>query len=120
MTSKESEINLIEIARSFSFRRNLGDYQGVEFFCSEKKECPESEAEKTSEQLYDFCRKQVTRDMVKFMTEIRNPIALAEKNIVANPNPSVEEWEAMNPEEKWLRLELNRAVKRTAYKLKDK
>jgi hypothetical protein len=52
---------LIEIARSFSYKFNAGNYESRDFFCSAKKEVKESEAEKTSEALYAFCKQEVLK-----------------------------------------------------------
>ncbi len=52
---------IVEIARSFSFKLNLGNYQSADFFCSQKGECREDEAEEFSEKLYQFCKRDVLR-----------------------------------------------------------
>jgi hypothetical protein len=52
---------MVEITRSFSYKLNLGNYQSADFFCCQKKECPEDKAEETSEALYQFCRREVMR-----------------------------------------------------------
>jgi hypothetical protein len=49
----------VEVARSFSFKLNVGNYESRDFFCSQKIECDASEAEALSEQVHDFCVKQV-------------------------------------------------------------
>lgn len=51
----------VEIARSFSFKLNLGNFQSADFFCSQKAECAIEDAEQTSEALYQFCRSQVLK-----------------------------------------------------------
>ncbi len=61
----------VEIARSFSFKKNLGNYESADFFCSAKKQCRPDEAEDTSEKLYDFCRKQVQKDIKAFLPETK-------------------------------------------------
>ena len=72
-SKKENLVELVEICRSFSFHKNLGNYEGCDFFCSEKAEVPESEAEAKSEQLYDFCRKEVAKSIQKFLDENKPP-----------------------------------------------
>ena len=52
---------LVEIARSYSFKLNVGNYESRDFFCSQKAECRPEEAEAVSERLYEFCRRQVLR-----------------------------------------------------------
>ena len=58
---------MIEIARSFSMKRNLGNYETADFFASAKKEVPEKDAEKTSEALYLFARAEVIKSINQFM-----------------------------------------------------
>ena len=60
---------MVEIARSFSFKLNCGNYESRDFFCSQKKECPEAEAEATSEALYQFCKTQVLKAVREFQAE---------------------------------------------------
>lgn len=59
----------VEIARSFSFKLNLGNYQSADFFCSEKAECAAGDAEATSEAIYQFCRKQVMKAVADYQIE---------------------------------------------------
>jgi hypothetical protein len=59
----------IEIARSFSFKKNLGNYESADFFCSAKKQCKQEDEEATSQALYDFCRKEVLKDIKAFLPE---------------------------------------------------
>lgn len=66
---------LIEVARSFSYKLNLGNYESRDFFCSQKAECKPEEAEEVSERLHKFCRAQVERDMRQYVTERRAAIA---------------------------------------------
>jgi len=56
----------VEIARSFSFKLNLGNYENVDFFCSQKTETKRKEAEKVSENLYLFCKKEVLKSVNAF------------------------------------------------------
>jgi hypothetical protein len=51
----------IEICRSFSFKLNIGNYQSLDFFCSQKSECWESERTEKSQALYAFCKAEVMR-----------------------------------------------------------
>jgi len=50
---------LVEVARSFSYKLNVGKYQTADFFCSQKAEVPVEEAEVESKRLYEFCKAQV-------------------------------------------------------------
>lgn len=54
---------LIEIARSFNFRLNAGNYESRDFFCSQKAECKSEDAEKVSEAIYKFCKDQVMKSV---------------------------------------------------------
>lgn len=57
---------LVEVARSFSFKLNVGNYESRDFFCSQKAECRAEEAEATSDKLYAFCKAQVLKDVKEF------------------------------------------------------
>jgi hypothetical protein len=63
------KLDRVEIARSFSFKLNLGNYQSADFFCSQKSECAAEDAEAASEALYAFCRKQVMKSVSDFQIE---------------------------------------------------
>ncbi len=62
---KSGEIR-VEIARSFTYKLNVGNYESRDFFCSQKAECLESEAEDLSERLYIFCRSQVLKAVAEY------------------------------------------------------
>lgn len=64
---KKQPDNLVEVTRSFSYKVNLGNYQTADFFCSQKVEVLESEAEKKSEELYTFCKNEVVKSIVRFL-----------------------------------------------------
>jgi hypothetical protein len=63
------KLQKVEIARSFSFKLNLGNYQSADFFCSQKSEVNAEDAEAASEALYNFCRKQVMKAATDFEIE---------------------------------------------------
>ena len=50
---------LVEVARSYSRKVNMGNYETSDFFCSKKEECYKSESEKVSAELHDFCQAEV-------------------------------------------------------------
>lgn len=56
----------IEIARSFSFKLNAGNFESRDFFCSQKAECKWKDAEATSQALYDFCKNEVLKSVNQF------------------------------------------------------
>ena len=60
---------LVEIARSFSYKLNVGNYESRDFFCSQKSECPENQAEEKSEALYQFCKQQVMKAVREYLRE---------------------------------------------------
>ena len=62
----------IEIVRSFSFKKNLGNYEMADFFCSEKVVCDPEDAEKMSDALYQFCKKEVAKSVAVFGKKVDN------------------------------------------------
>ncbi len=60
---------MIEIARSFSYKLNVGNYESRDFFCSQKAECYDETAEATSEALHNFCKGQVMKAVNQFIEE---------------------------------------------------
>ena len=61
--------SLVEIARSFSYKLNVGNYESRDFFCSQKAECSWEEAEAVSAKLHDFCKKQVLQALREYKAE---------------------------------------------------
>lgn len=59
----------VEIARSFSFKMNVGNYESRDFFCSQKAECDAVDAETTSESVYQFCKSQVLKAVREYKEE---------------------------------------------------
>ncbi len=59
----------VEVARSFAFKLNAGNYQSADFFCSQKAECKPEEAEATSARLYDFCRSEVMKAVKQYKAD---------------------------------------------------
>lgn len=53
--------NLIEVARSYTYKLNTGNYESRDFFCSQKAECRPEDADLVSERLYEFCKRQVMK-----------------------------------------------------------
>ncbi len=49
----------VEIARSCSRKLNIGNYESVDFFCSQKVECDADEAAEIAPLVHAFCKKQV-------------------------------------------------------------
>jgi hypothetical protein len=64
--SRDVAEETIEITKSFSLKRNLGNYESADFFTSAKKRTVTSDAERTSDLLYQFCKSQVMKDIRAF------------------------------------------------------
>jgi len=68
--SKQANVEpsgLIEIARSFSARVNIGHYEHRDFFCSRKEECLKEDATTTSARLHTFCQTEVVRAVNEYL-----------------------------------------------------
>lgn len=48
-----------EIVRSVSFKLNLGNYQSMDFFASQKAQCDAADVDEVSADLYEWCYEQV-------------------------------------------------------------
>ena len=62
----EKRSNLVEIARSFSYKLNMdliggAKFESRDFFASAKAECYEHDMAETSAKLYTFCKSQVLK-----------------------------------------------------------
>lgn len=61
---------MMEIARSFSFKLNVGNFESRDFFCSQKAECEDpADAEKLAEALHAFCKTQVLKAVSEYRKE---------------------------------------------------
>lgn len=63
------EDQLVEIARSFAYKLNVGNYESRDFFCSQKAEVPLREAEEASNLLYHFCKTEVMKSVTAYIKE---------------------------------------------------
>src|SRR5271165_1876445 len=61
----------VEIARSFSYKLNVGSYESRDFFCSQKAQCDAGEAEQVSELLYQFCKNQVLLSVKEYLNSLQ-------------------------------------------------
>lgn len=66
---------LIEIVRSFSYKLNVGNYESRDFFASQKAECRPQDAERVSQALHDFCKRQVLEAVRQYQAETRGKAA---------------------------------------------
>jgi hypothetical protein len=85
---KNGEINtelMCEIARSYSRKVNLGNYETIDIFCSRKEEVPMSEAEETSKRLFEFCRAEVEKNIGDYLeSKMEVPMSPYEKTVRQN------------------------------------
>ena len=91
-TFMKNNKQLVEIARSFSFKMNLGNFENIDFFCSQKAEVPIEEAEQKSEELYLFCKREVAKSISTYLKEHKKP-TLAEKFTNAELMAETEEFQ---------------------------
>jgi len=66
MQDTRKPVKLVEVARSFSFKLNLGNYQSADFFCSQKAQCHGKDAATTSAALYRFCKSEVVKAVEEY------------------------------------------------------
>ena len=68
---------ITELARSFSYKLNLGrydpsrQYESMDFFCSQKAECTFDDAAAVSAALHKFCKAQVIEAVREAIREIK-------------------------------------------------
>lgn len=78
---RKKKESMVEIARSFSFKLNLGNYQSADFFATQKVQCLPEEAEEKAIAVYEFCKKMVVRDVNEYKAEViaaeKLPVAVA-------------------------------------------
>lgn len=60
---------LVRITRSFAYKHNIGNYQSVDFFCSQQVQCKAEDAEAKADQVIAFCKAQVKRDLEQFKAD---------------------------------------------------
>lgn len=70
----EKRSNLVEIARSFSYKLNMdliggAKFESRDFFASAKAECYEHDMAETSAKLYTFCKSQVLTAVNAYIQE---------------------------------------------------
>ena len=99
MENQKSLPQLVEIARSFSYKLNTGNYESRDFFCSQKIEVFESEAKEASERLFAFCQDEVMKSVHNYQLE----------NLPA-PKAKTSQVKTSNVREKKDKLEFNQRV----------
>ena len=65
-------VGRVDITRSFSFKLNAGNYEARDFFCSQHAECAAEDADKVSELLYQFCKRQVLNAVRDYQSEFED------------------------------------------------
>lgn len=59
-----------KITRSFSYKKNLGNYQTADFFCSQEVEVEDNQdIDVLSEKIHEWCKGQVIKSVNKFIEE---------------------------------------------------
>jgi hypothetical protein len=76
---------IVEVVRSVSFKLNLGNYQSMDFFCSQKAQCLPDEADQVSADLYEWCYDQV----MESANEVKRKQAAKEAAMAAKNQRSV-------------------------------
>jgi len=67
---KPRPVTRVEIARSFAYKLNAGNFESRDFFCSEKAECSIEDAPEVSAALYAFCRSEVLKAVKEYRMQM--------------------------------------------------
>jgi len=72
---------LVEVVRSYSRKISnpSNQYENMDFFCSKKEECKESEALEKSAELHEFCRSEVEFSVNAYKEENKPKVVEKEK-----------------------------------------
>jgi hypothetical protein len=79
ITGAVPDTRVVEVVRSVAFKLNLGNYQSMDFFCSQKAQCPADEVDQVSADLYDWCYDEV----MKAANEVKRKQALKNERTAA-------------------------------------
>jgi hypothetical protein len=73
---------VVEVVRACSFKLNLGNYQSMDFFCSQKAQCLPDEVDQVSADLYEWCFQEVmaSANEVKRKQEAKQAAMAARSN----------------------------------------
>lgn len=72
--SRERPSDLVQVARSFSRKIQIVQYQPVDFFCSLSLQCYAEDAAVKSQQAVEFCKKQVQADISAYRNNLVEPL----------------------------------------------
>jgi len=79
--SKQKPSALVEISRAFTYKANIpGVFESRDFFCAQKAQCRDEDAEATSQRLHAFCKGQVMQAVREWYQERRKGAAKAEES----------------------------------------
>lgn len=59
MKEQKTKLKLVEVVAAFSFKKNTGNYENLDYFCSAKEECEKGKESETYQRLFRFCQDQV-------------------------------------------------------------
>lgn len=79
---------LIDVARSFEYKKPLGRYESAGFFCSAKLQTTREDAATTAEMLHAFCQAEVKKSLQSFIAARKlkvNPITDGPGVAIAEP-----------------------------------
>lgn len=121
MAKKKRPQKLVEIARSFSYKLNVGNFESRDFFCSRKQEATVKEAVKVSEMLFKFCEDEVIKSVRAYQLEnlpVKEPVKATGKDFAKAkkeaPQREAEEKKAEELGEDKLKEDSERAVNESA------
>jgi hypothetical protein len=68
--SKQKPSILVDVTRSYTYKANIpGVFESRDFFCAQKAQCRDEDAEATSRRLIAFCKAEVMRDVREWYQE---------------------------------------------------
>ncbi len=59
----------VEISRSYTHKKNVGNYESRDFFCAQRVECAAEDADAIGELVYQWCKRSVLRSVAEYETE---------------------------------------------------
>ena len=85
----EKPSTLCHITRSFTYKLNAGNYESRDFFMSQSVECRLEDAERMSDIVYEFCKKEVMKSVAKFKADAKAAFGPSRQLDSAALNPEV-------------------------------
>lgn len=67
---KPATITNVRVTRSFSYKKNLGNYQMADFFASQSADCAPEDAAEVSSDLDQFCMDEVRESVRSFERQL--------------------------------------------------